>query len=98
MFGKYNLLTLEQASLFHIKASEKEVMIRPEEFRLSAASDSGIKGTIRKISFWGGFYEAEVLVKDFVIVVRSSEAEWQVGQQVFIGVIRNKSYYRERQT
>ena len=59
MFGKYNLLTPEQASWFGIEANEKEVMIRPEGFRISATDHNGIKGTIQKISFWGSFYEVE---------------------------------------
>ncbi len=53
MFGKYNLLTPEQASWFGIEANGKEVMIRPESFVIN--KNDGVKGTIQKISFWGGF-------------------------------------------
>ena len=51
MFGKYNLLTPDRASWFGIEANEKEVVIRPEGFSVSATGNTGIKGTIQKISF-----------------------------------------------
>jgi len=82
MFGKYNLLPPEQASWFGIDANGKEVMIRPEHFVLN--ENTGAKGTIQKISFWGAFYEAEVLVKDLKIIVRSSENKWEDGGEIFI--------------
>jgi iron(III) transport system ATP-binding protein len=86
MFGKYNLLTLEQASLFGIKANEKQMIVRPEEFSIGATADNGVKGVIREISFWGSFYEAEILIKDFLLVVRSTRKEWKNGQEVFISI------------
>ena len=86
MFGKYNLLTPEQASWFGIKANEKEVMIRPEGFNISATDNSGIKGTIQKISFWGSFCEADLWVEDLLIVVRTAKNEWAIGEEVFINI------------
>ena len=59
LFGKYNLLKPEQAALFGIEANGKDVMIRPEEFVIN--ENDGVKGVIQKISFWGSFYEVEVI-------------------------------------
>jgi len=84
IFGKYNLLSPQQTSWFGIEANEKEVMIRPEGFSISATDNNGIKGSIRKISFWGSFYEVELLVKDSVFVVRTVKNEWAIGEEVFI--------------
>jgi ABC-type sugar transport system ATPase subunit len=86
IFGKYNWLTREQASLFGIAANDKEVMIRPEDFSLSE-NNNGIKGIIEKISFWGNFYEAEVRIDDLVIVVRTGRNNWAKGQEVFVTII-----------
>ena len=82
MFGKYNLLTPVQAAWFGIEANGKEVMIRPESFVIN--KNDGVKGTIQKISFWGGFYEVQVLVKDLKIVVRSPGNVWKDGDAVFV--------------
>jgi ABC-type sugar transport system ATPase subunit len=86
MFGKYNLLTPEQASWFGIEANEKELMIRPEGFRINATDHNGVKGTIQKISFWGSFYELKILIEDLVIVVRTGKNEWAIGEEVFINI------------
>lgn len=86
LFGKYNLLTAEQAALFGIVANGATVMLRPEEFIITA--NEGVKGTIQKISFWGSFYEAEVLIENVKIVVRVMRNEWKVGEEVWVTVTR----------
>lgn len=83
MFGKYNLLKPEQAAMFGIDANGKDVMIRPEEFVINRSD--GIKGVIQKISFWGGFYEVEVLIGDMKIVVRTIRNECKVEENIQIG-------------
>jgi iron(III) transport system ATP-binding protein len=81
MFGKYNLLTPAQASRFGIQTSA-EMLLRPEDFTIS--DKDGQKGTVQKISFWGSFYEAEILVNNLKIVVRLMKDEWQVGEEVLV--------------
>lgn len=77
MFGRYNLLNPEQAALFGIEANGKDVMIRPEEFVIS--ENDGLKGVIQKISFWGSYYEVEIIMNDMKIIVRVMRNEWKVG-------------------
>ena len=85
MFGRYNLLKPEQAALFGIESNGNDIMIRPEYFSISTKKN-GVKGIIQKISFWGSFYEAEVLIEDAKIVVRMMKNEWKVGEEVFIKI------------
>jgi len=84
MFGRYNLLNPEQAALFGIEANGKNVLLRPEAFSIRANANEGVKGIIPKISFWGSFYEAEVLIGDSKIVVRMMKNEWKVGEEIFL--------------
>jgi ABC-type sugar transport system ATPase subunit len=84
LFGRYNLLKPEQAALFGIEANEKDVMVRPEEFFINESN--GVKGVIQKISFWGSFYEVEVMMKDVKIVVRVMKNEWKRGKEVFVNI------------
>lgn len=86
MFGRYNLLNPEQAALLGIEANGKNVMIRPEGFSISATANEGVKGIIQKISFWGSFYEVEVLVGDVKIIVRMMKNEWGVGSKVLVNI------------
>jgi len=77
LFDRYNLLKPEQAALFGIEANGKGVMIRPEEFIIN--ENHGVKGVIEKISFWGSYYEVEIIMNDMKIIVRVMRNEWKVG-------------------
>jgi iron(III) transport system ATP-binding protein len=85
LFGKYNLIKPHIAGLFGIDTKGNAIMTRPENFRIYKTG-SGVKGVIKKISFWGSFYEAEVVVDDAKIIVRSNSNEWRDGDKVFVGI------------
>ncbi len=82
MFGRYNLLKPSIAALFGIESNGKNLMLRPEEFVIDKSE--GVKGVVQKISFWGSFYEVELLVEDVNIVVRMRENKWKIGNEVWI--------------
>jgi len=86
MFGKYNLLTPQQASWFGLEANAKEVLTRPEDFKIN--ENEGAKGMIEKITFWGSFHEAEIRVKDSKMVVRIMKNQWATGDEVFLKMER----------
>jgi iron(III) transport system ATP-binding protein len=86
MFGKYNLLTPQQASWFGLEANGKEILIRPEDFIIN--EKEGAKGMIEKITFWGSFHEAEIRVKDSKMVVRIMKNQWAIGDEVFLKMER----------
>ena len=83
LLGKYNLLKPHIAALFGIDSKGNDVMTRPENFKIYKTGN-GVKGIIHKVSFWGSFYEAEVLVEDAKIIVRNNNNEWRVGDKIFI--------------
>jgi len=85
MFGKYNLLRPSTAALFGINAKGSTVMTRPENFRMHKTGN-GIKGIIQKLSFWGSFYEAEVLVEGEIIIIRNNENKWRDGDKIFVSI------------
>lgn len=83
MFGKYNLLNAAEAALFGIAAQEQTVMLRPEELIIG---QQGVKATIEKITFWGTFYEAEVVVNHTRLIVRMMHSKWAAGDEIFLAV------------
>lgn len=85
LFGKYNLLQPQVAGLFGIDTKGNAIMTRPENFRIYKTG-SGVNGIIKKVSFWGGFYEAEVMVDNTKIIVRSNRHEWRPGDKIFVGI------------
>lgn len=86
MFGKFNLLTSEQASWFGVEANEKELLIRPENFQISTNSHDGILGTIEKIRFLGHFYEVEVVVKELKIIVWMMKNVLNAGDIIYLSL------------
>ena len=85
LFGKYNLLQPQVAALFGIDTKGNAIMTRPENFRIYKTG-IGVKGIIHKISFWGSFYEAEVIIDGASIIVRSNSNEWRQGDKIFVGI------------
>jgi iron(III) transport system ATP-binding protein len=85
LFGKYNLLNAKQAALFNIDSKGDDVMTRPENFRIYKTG-SGLKGIINKVSFWGSYYEIEVIIEEAKIIVRDDNNEWRAGDKIFVGV------------
>ena len=85
MFGKYNLLKPHIAALFGIDSKGNDLMTRPENFKIYKTG-SGVKGVINKVSFWGSFYEAAIVVEDQELIVRSHEDKWRVGDKIFVSI------------
>jgi iron(III) transport system ATP-binding protein len=85
LLGKYNLLQPQVAALFGIDTKGNAIMTRPENFRIYKTG-SGVKGIIHKISFWGSFYEAKVIIDGARIIVRSNSNEWRPGDKIFVGI------------
>jgi ABC-type Fe3+/spermidine/putrescine transport system ATPase subunit len=83
LFGKYNLLTPQIASLFGVASKENDVITRPEYFKISK-NETGVSGVIKKINFRGSFYEVEVTVEGAKIIVKTDSEEWAVGEKVFL--------------
>ena len=85
MFGKYNLLTQAQAAWFGIEANGKAILKRPENFVIN--EKEGEKGTVQKINFQGSFYEIEIMMKEFNMVIHVMKNEWKVGNNVFVKAV-----------
>jgi iron(III) transport system ATP-binding protein len=85
IFGKYNLLKPQQASWFGIETNGEDTVIRPSQFVIND-DEKGVKGVVNKISFWGNFYEVEVLVNDEKMVLNAVTNNYQKGEKVFIYV------------
>jgi len=79
LFGGYNLLSRRQLRFWPglpdpgPEAEEHSVIIRPEQFRIVPESRDTVAGTIRKRTFAGGFYEAEVSIYDFLVRIRTMD-------------------------
>jgi ABC-type sulfate/molybdate transport systems ATPase subunit len=88
LFGKYNVIPPGKANLFPgLKSKNKKAMlIRPENFVLVGPQKKGTAGKIKKISFLGGFAEAEIDVNGHLITVRVLGNHMKEGKSVRVAV------------
>lgn len=72
LFGKYNLLTPEMAAKANIpvKDSSHTILIRPEDILLVPPASADMQGLIQKTLFFGAYYELEIAVHTFTLLVR----------------------------
>lgn len=77
LFGKYNLLEA---------GNGRRLFVRPEQFKVGKkALPAAMKGKVQRISFWGGFYETEVLSESgATLITRAVDNELEVGDFVFL--------------
>jgi len=77
LFGKYNLLEA---------GNGKRLFVRPEQFKIGKkAFPAAMKGKVLSISFWGGFYEAEVLSESGArLITQTVDNGLAAGDAVFL--------------
>jgi len=77
LFGKYNLLEA---------GNGRRLFVRPEQFKVGKkAFPAAMKGKITAISFWGGFYEIEILSESgSKLIARTVENGLAAGDSVFL--------------
>jgi ABC-type Fe3+/spermidine/putrescine transport system ATPase subunit len=87
LFGPYNLIAAQLAARFHQinkrKLATKDLIIRPEEFRIVKKKKGFFSGIVENISFLGTHYEIEVGVDSTKIIV-NSKRKLRKGQLVHL--------------
>jgi iron(III) transport system ATP-binding protein len=77
LFGKYNLLEA---------GNGKRLFVRPEQFKVGKkAFPAAMKGKVLYVSFWGGFYEVEVLSESGGrLITQTADGGLAAGDAVFL--------------
>ena len=77
LFGKYSLLEA---------GNGKRLYVRPEQFKVGKkAFPAAMKGRVKAVSFWGGFFEIEILTEsEGRLIARTVENDLTAGDAVFI--------------
>jgi ABC-type Fe3+/spermidine/putrescine transport system ATPase subunit len=91
LFGKYNILDRQTAkSIFKLKPNGNQVIIRPEGFRLVKKDEKGLAGKIVGASFFGSYYELDVVINDVQIKTKAGIGKFPIGKKVYV-VLDRKS-------
>ncbi|HEV8514028.1 MAG TPA: ABC transporter ATP-binding protein [Cyclobacteriaceae bacterium] len=80
LFGTFTMLNIDLIKKFGIKTSAKKIIVRPENFQLTAKGTKTVSGHVDKINFYGNHFLLEVLTKQQRIFVitnnRLQPGEW----------------------
>ncbi|QMU28029.1 ABC transporter ATP-binding protein [Adhaeribacter radiodurans] len=97
LFGDFNLLPLVKAKKIaklptEIK-TQKNVLIRPEDFKISSSDGSSLTGKIKKVNFYGSYYVLEVGLPGLMVKVRTDVRDFKTGDTVSISIAPKALWY-----
>jgi ABC-type Fe3+/spermidine/putrescine transport system ATPase subunit len=97
LFGNYNLMPASQGAAFEslggIKSAKEFLLIRPERFKITATDNGGLPGQVRKVIFFGSYYELQVQLVDINITVQTGMNQFSPGDWVYLSVQPDDVWY-----
>lgn len=88
LFGNYNLINYAQArwlyELLDIKPSKKNLLIRPENFKIVTKKHKAVSGKVVEVNYFGSYYEVEVRVDEYNILIRTKKDKVKKGDRVYV--------------
>ena len=90
LFGPYNRIPAAAVASFSplpgLKSRGKDLLIRPEGFKLTGKAPGSIAGKVMRVRFFGPFYELDVQVGATRIVVRTDSQSFHKGDTLYLWV------------
>ncbi len=90
LFGSYNVippsLLQSQLQLLDKQEKGKNIIVRPEDFKIAKDATGELKGTVTSISFFGSYYEIDVQLTAFSIKVKTEKNNLSEGDIVSISL------------
>lgn len=85
LFGKYQILTKEQAELLTKSLLKKSIIVRPEQIKISLKKGKNNKAVVAKVNFFGGFYELKLSWNNTQLTSHTSDL-YKKGDEVFFSL------------
>jgi len=96
LFGNYNLLSLAQAEAFshfhEIDLNGSDLFIRPEKIRM-VENEQAVKGSIKKIRFFGGFKEVDITCSGSILTIKTTDETASEGSDVYLALNPSDIWY-----
>jgi ABC-type Fe3+/spermidine/putrescine transport system ATPase subunit len=90
LLGNYNLISAAKASYLIEHpgriVTDKKLLIRPEQCKISKEPNSHLKGNISDIGFLGAYYELQVVSGEDILIVRTTNADFRKGDIIYLSV------------
>ncbi len=88
LFGNYNLLRPAHAnpfySIWEMKPKRKSLLVRPENFKIVNKKRKSLEGKVTQTTFFGSYYEIEILLGEGSITLNSKRDELKNGDTVYV--------------
>lgn len=86
LFGEYNLINANNASLFTSISGNnfngKLLLLRPEQIILTDAKENAITGSIKNIVFCGSYYTVDVMAGEQMLRIKTNSSRLKKGELV----------------
>jgi len=87
LFGEYNLLNKKNAqAFFPTKTNQQQLIVRPEQFNITAPNDMAVKSVIQSVYFFGSYYNIEVLVNSQLLRIKILNKQLMAGDVIYLFV------------
>lgn len=85
LFGAYNVLNSSFFKKLGVKNQKKKIIVRPEDFQVTAKGSNTIHGFVEKANFFGGHQLIEVIIdKDLGLIVVRDANKFALGEKVYL--------------
>ncbi|WP_224999141.1 ABC transporter ATP-binding protein [Cesiribacter sp. SM1] len=97
LFGKYSLLSpataLKLSPANRDQPKRKSLLLRPEALKIVNAENAGLQAEVKRSTFYGSFYELEVLIDHESVLVRAESGIHTPGESVYLQLQPRKLHY-----
>jgi ABC-type Fe3+/spermidine/putrescine transport system ATPase subunit len=88
LFGNYTLLDQTWMKRFGIKPTSKEMIVRPEKFRIVRKGPKTLPGKVKRIHFFGNHLLLEVQAKELLVYVTTQDVALTKEKSVNLKLVR----------
>lgn len=93
LFGSYNLIPASAAKAFAaatgIDSKTRNLLVRPERFRLVQKGAHTLNGIVKSVTFYGGYYDVQVQLEGATVTVRTQDSNATIGNEVYLSLEPN---------
>jgi ABC-type sulfate/molybdate transport systems ATPase subunit len=90
LFGSYNIFTGDQSLILgrtlDITSKNSAIIIRPENIKLTTKKKKSVEGKVRKIKYFGGYYELTIFIEaiNAKVHIRQRKNDVKRGEHVYL--------------
>jgi iron(III) transport system ATP-binding protein len=84
LFGNYNFFDGSKAEFFGLKPSKKNLLIRPENFKIVTKKHKAVPGKVTAINYFGSYYEIDVKGEGLKMLIRGKRNSVKEGDRVYV--------------